>query len=48
MATRWNYDYRDASLWNGLLIAEGDTILLQFTGLKDAKGKENIRGGYLR
>lgn len=26
--TTMDYDYRDAALWNGLLVAEGDTILM--------------------
>lgn len=33
-----DYDYRDVSLWNGLLVAEGDTILMQWTGLHDKNG----------
>lgn len=33
-------DYDDASIWHGLLVCEGDTIPLQFTGLHDKNGKE--------
>src|SRR6266516_1150776 len=35
-----DYDYRDASLWHGLLVAEGDTIFMQYTGLHDKHGRE--------
>src|SRR5438309_296419 len=45
----WNgkhmdYDYRDASLWNGLLVAEGDTILMESTGLLDHHDKPIYEG----
>lgn len=33
-------DHRDASIWNGLLVCEGDTIPLQYTGLTDKNGVE--------
>jgi hypothetical protein len=49
----WNgkhmdYDYRDASLWNGLLVAEGDTILMQFIGLTDETNKEIYEGDIIK
>ena len=35
-------NHTDASIWHGLLICEGDTIPMQFTGLKDKNGIGNI------
>lgn len=37
-------DYQDASIWHGLLVCEGDTIPMQFTGLLDRFGKEVFEG----
>jgi hypothetical protein len=43
-----DYDYRDVSLWNGILIAEGDMILLQWTGLQDRHGTKIYEGDVIR
>jgi hypothetical protein len=39
-----DYDYRDACLWNGILVAEGDTLLMQFTSIKDKTGRDIYEG----
>lgn len=41
-------DYRYATIWNGLLVCEGDTIPLQFTGLKDRFGEDIFEGDIVR
>ena len=46
--TKMDYDYRDVSLWNGILVAEGDTILLQWTGLTDKKGVKVFEGDIVK
>ena len=45
---RMDYDCRDVTVWNGLLVPEGDTIIMLSTGLLDATGREIYEGDIVR
>lgn len=46
--TKMDYDYRDVSLWHGMLVAEGDTLLMLSIGSPDRNGKDIFKSDILR